>query len=80
MMEEKLSKFEDKLHETLTQHETENQVKLDMKINKVIEQQNTYADAINKNLTTVEVVNQVPEVSDLKTIMIEARKEEQALD
>ena len=56
-MEEKLSKFEDKLPETLTQHETENQVKLDMQINKVIEQ-NTCADAINKNLTTVEVVNQ----------------------
>ena len=57
MKEEKLSKFQDKLHETLTQHETENQVWLDMQINKVIEQQNTYADAINKNLTTVEVVN-----------------------
>ena len=51
-----------------------------MQTNKVIEQQNTYADAINKNLTTVAFVNQVPEVNDLKTIMIEARKEEQALE
>ena len=67
-MEENPAKFEDKLHETLPKQ-----------INKVIEQQNTYADAINKNSTKVDVLNHVPEVNDLKTIMIEARKEEQAL-
>ena len=58
----------------------EKQVKLDMQLNKVIGQQNTCADAINKNLTKVEVLNHVPEVNDLKTIMIEARKGEQALE
>ena len=76
MMEEELAKFEDYLHETLIKHETENQVKLGMQINKVSEQQNTYADAINKYLTKVEVLNHIPEVNSLKTIMIEARKEE----
>ena len=45
--------------------------KIDMQIYKVTELQNTHADAIDKNLTKVDVLNQVPVVNDLKTIMIE---------